>query len=1260
MLAKHSKRSSALNTMHDTLRKAFITDQEPVVPSSMITPRFPSHLLMSIRSYNHFLTTLEQLLRRFQVTETTESYRYRLTFSEVSYHKPTFQTKDGNIIDLTPNEAIKRQIQYMGNVYVTVLQEVQQTGMAPVFEKTPNILLTDIPVCVGSKLCHTYGKDTHTLKRMGESPELPGGYFISSNGTERVIMTHERSAENVPYCFIEKGSHLKVQMKATINAYFYHVKNTSVVFNTTNKRISVSIPLIKVPVPLFILFRALQVETDREIFSHIMQGRDDDRIFNLLSFSAKEAHEAGVYTSEHALEYLNRPHIFQYNSPIQDEKRAEEARMTYLQKTILDGFLPSAYHMDPKYKVATLSYLVRKLFQTLFRERLLDDRDDIKNKRADELENLLLQLIRPNLKILRNKIRTAVNEHKTASPLPTIGNIITRGSLISNTLRHSIATGTWAASSTGSATALKGVSQTLNRISQTGAICQLRRTVTPTDTKAKRPEPRFYHRSQDGSYCQFETPEGQQVGTVKNYSLGNIPTLIVDPQQLILQLRGQQERLHIYESGSLPPNKLTDHVQVFLNGCLIYTVPPEHAENLHTILHMLKHHMYISPFISIAWTYEYNEIFIDTSPGRNGRWMMRVKPDGHTTYFEEWWPSFQRILSGIPSHQHWKTVLMPLRELSKLYPVEFPSSKIGTKETLHNGSCFEYLDTAERAATMVASSFQDLLYNYDMMTSTGPSKYIQYKYCEMHPSLHLGLIASLIPGSFHNPSVRNCYQSSMGKQAITIPMSMWPIKLTTTVVMLATTTSFYQSIFDRELGLATTSSSITSNVAVGTDGGANQEDSIIMNATAIAQGKYAVVSLRTYSVSERNARTSDSKRDNWFGFPPESAGEVEEQRHNYQDAKDRIIDPRNNLARLGVYVKAGDIIIPRYTSNVHNKRFTYRDISIVVRNGEEGYVDLVEPGPGEPALYETKGGQVAHVRVASYRKPTTGDKFASRHAQKGTIGDKPEDEKMPRVSGCYGTIHIMMNPHAYPSRMTIGQLIESKMSMVGVVLGRCFDATAWRGHDEALFGKRKTTSASPPIPKDAPPDMKYSAVIDPQTYYFDEFDDILLDHGINPNLDWMVYSGRTGRPLNTPMFAGVAAYQRLKHMVRDKIFTRTRGPRQQMTHQPTEGRIRSGGLRLGEMERDALAAHGAAHILQERYMPCSDQFRVYVDSDGNILTANPEKGIYYRNKTPIIGEDVFELHIPYAMKLLIQEFMSTGIYMRLKPQSVTRKRKITT
>ena len=385
-------------------------------------------------------------------------------------------------------------------------------------------------------------------------------------------------------------------------------------------------------------------------------------------------------------------------------------------------------------------------------------------------------------------------------------------------------------------------------------------------------------------------------------------------------------------------------------------------------------------------------------------------------------------------------------------------------------------------------------------------------------------------------------------------------------------------------------------VAIACYSGFNQEDSLIMSQSSIDRGFFRSIFYRSYRDEEKRQGTMVQEEFN----KPKPETTLGMKHGDYQKLDD------DGLVAPGSRVSGEDVVIGKIIPlpMENGSRFSSKDCSTALRSSESGIVDSVLLTTND------KGWKFVKMRVRSIRVPQIGDKFASRHGQKGTVGMTYSQEDMPFTSEGI-TPDIIVNPHAIPSRMTIGHLIECLM-----------------GKFCACFGKEG----------DATPFTEVTV---------EEISSRLHQCGYQMRGNEVMYNGHTGRKLDSMIFFGPTYYQRLKHMVDDKIHSRSRGLVQLLTRQPQEGRSREGGLRFGEMERDCMIAHGSAHFLKERLFDQSDAYRVHVcDKCGLIAIAN-----LIKNRFECRGcgntTDISQVHIPYACKLLFQELMSMAIAPRM-------------
>lgn len=566
----------------------------------------------------------------------------------------------------------------------------------------------------------------------------------------------------------------------------------------------------------------------------------------------------------------------------------------------------------------------------------------------------------------------------------------------------------------------------------------------------------------------------------------------------------------------------------------------------------------ISHEMNITYYEDYDEIQIFTDPGRARRPLIIVK-------------------NGIP--------LLKSHHLNKISNGELKWDDLIKKGII------EFLDAEEEENSYIAMTSNDL--NQD------------YTHLEIDPSVMLGVCTGIIPFSNHNSSPRNTMEAGMTKQALGFNVSNYAVRTDSRSHLLhhpqkpIVKTSISDSV-DYDLR----PSGQNFIVAVMSYEGYNMGDAVVINKASLERGLGRSTFFRTYDASEK---LYGSLQRDCFEFPNKTVkGYRSEEVYRNLD-EDGIIYPES-------YVESGDVLIgktspPRFLeddfSTLANRR---RETSVTVRHGEKGIVDMV-------MLFTTDenycfgGSRAVKVRVRDTRQPEYGDKFASRHGQKGVIGLIIEPEDMPFTE--FGVVpDLILNPHSIPSRMSIAQVLEMVAGKAGCLEGECVDGT--------------------PFNQDIEGEVKLQ----------------LKNHGFESAGCESLYDGVTGERFGVEIFMGISYYQRLHHMTSDKIYARSTGPIQVLTRQPTEGRAREGGLRFGEMERDCLIAHGAAITLKERLLDASDKFEAIVCEDCGMLC------IYDRNKNkvycPICGDvENWSVEMSYAFKLLLDELKSLCIFPHL-------------
>ena len=730
-----------------------------------------------------------------------------------------------------------------------------------------------------------------------------------------------------------------------------------------------------------------------------------------------------------------------------------------------------------KEKAIFLGYIIRKLIHTKIEIRLPDDRDNYANKRIENTGMLCTELFRNLFKRLINTIKINMQK-KVKFDL----SFIYRSTVITQGLRHCFATGNWGVQK--NAHIKLGVSQVLSRLTWGATLSHLRRVVTPIGKEGKNAKIRQIHASQFGIICPAETPEGASAGIVSNFSLldkisSKIPTV------LIKDILEKNENIILINDITL--SKKNNLIYVFLNGIIIGM-----TENPVTMLNNIKNmrKCKIIPYdVSINFDSIDKIINIYCDAGRIIRPFFTVGQTGlniQKTDGEDW-------------------------------------------DILLRKNFIEYLDNSEIENNFIA------------MTPNHIKKYenignIKQNYCEIHPSMILGVMGNIIPFPDHSPSPRNCYQCSMGKQAIGIYSLTYQLrKDTITYILNNPQKPLVSTNPSRAMGFSELPAGVVAIVAVLSHGGFNQEDSVVLNKGFIDRGGFSVTSYRTITDIEKKGGMYTFET---IGIPPPSSSGIKGDQPGFFRRKNcnySILDDRG-VVKKGTNVKKGDPVIGKIltkTSKSGEEKKT--DCSIIVKQGEEGIVDSIY-------ISTTPNGyKLVKIVIRHERLPEIGDKVASRAAQKGTIGAIYRQEDMPfNADGI--SPDIIINPHCIPSRMTTNQLMECVLGKVCCINGEYGDATPW-------------TSSSTGNATEKICEMLAAAGMKTKKGY--------------NRYGWEILTnGFTGEQIKAKVFMGPTYYQRLKHMVADKMHARSQGHVTTLTRQPLEGRSRDGGLRFGEMERD--------------------------------------------------------------------------------------------
>lgn len=1175
--------------IHDLLRPVTTAeDKWRLLPAFLETKGIARQ---HIDSFNYLLETeICNIVRANEKIISDIDPRWYLKYESVHVGMPS-QTDDMIKKPITPQECRLRDITYAAPIYV----DVKYTRGSDLV-LSQKLMIGKIPIMLRSKNCVLSRKSDRELAKLGECPLDPGGYFVVK-GAEKVILMQEQLSKN--RIIIENDTR---GLMANVQSSTHERKSRTTLIAKGNK-LYLHHNILEADINIAIVLRAMGIETDQEIIQLI--GKEP-KFVDGMTPSLHECAQEGIHTETQALLYIGkkakmfksssfgpsrgginfsrgkstsskRPMKTDPNDPNPHPRQKTIDHARELLAGVILAHVP-VKHFNFWDKAIYMAQMCRRVLIALDDPSSVDDKDYYGNKRL-ELAGQLLSLLFEDLfkkfnsdlkksvdtqiqriasKVAKDRSRRRLSDGTDlgrATPRPNVDvSKYFRTDTISQGLEFAISTGNWNVKRFKMERA--GVTEVLSRLSFISAVGMMTRINSQFEKTRKVSGPRALQPSQWGMLCPSDTPEGEACGLVKNLAL--MTHVTTDDNSAPL------ERL-LYDLGvqptcALSAEQMNENHLVVLNGLFlgIHSQP----KKLTKYLRHLRRTGIIGEYVSVFEQPEQKMLHVACDGGRVTRPLIIVDMD-----------------TGLPRVRdvHVENVLKGL---------------MVWKDLLQDG-LIEYLDVNEENNTLIATYETDII--------LGKTTHL-----EIAPWTILGICAGLIPYPHHNQSPRNTYQCAMGKQAIGAIAYNQHMRTDTLLYLLSyPQRPLVQTKQIAIVGFERLPGGQNASLMVMSYSGYDIEDAIVLNKASLDRGYGRCVVTRKHAAGCR--RYANGQCDRIMPAPedPFKANQGKQQNqvrkvHPIFEAldEDGIVAPGDTLTNGMVFVNKEVPSVGLTDIPGDDNAITYRPQGLKFKGPSPVVCDKVLLTSNDHDHVLVK------VMLRENRRPELGDKFSSRHGQKGVCGLIVSQEDMP-FSDKGIVADLIMNPHGFPSRMTVGKMIEFIAGKAGVFEGQCRDGTAFHGD------RIEDCAAS------------------------------LVRAGYNYNGKDFVYSGMSGESLRAYVFSGPIFYQKLKHMVKDKMHARARGPRAMLTRQPTEGRSRDGGLRLGEMERDCLIGYGASMLLMERLMVASDEFTVHACKKCGLI------GYKDWCQTCESGEKVAQLKIPYACKLLIQELQSMNVVPKL-------------
>ena len=1110
-----------------------------------------------------------------------------------------------------PNEARLRNMTYGITIHYDVEVDFAiRNSDGSVSNKSiliEKIFLGRFPIMLSSNLCVLNGLDRLARFEMGECKNDRGGYFII-DGKEKCIIVQEKFADNMIY-IRDKANDLyshsaeirSVSEDASKPVRTLAVKIVAPSLKLTNNQIVVVIPNVRSPIPLFILMRALGVESDKAIIEYCLL--DLEKYSSYIDLFIPSIHDASrVFSQEVAMKFI--------------ASFTKGKTIPHVLEILSNYLLPHIGEMNFLDKAYFIGHMVKQMLKVYTKEIKATDRDNFKFKRVELAGNLLYDLFKEYYNLQQKNIYQKIDKeyyYKQGIYQEDFVSLIENNykqyfseRLVETGFRKAFK-GNW-----GSVEHTKrvGAVQDVNRLSFNSFMALLRKVNLPFDASAKVVGPRLLHTSQWGIIDPVDTPDGGNVGLHKHLAMSASITSGCSAYPLIKWLRLHTNMRLLDECT---PLYISSSCKVFVNGNWIGVVSKPRE-----VLALFKEYRrsgLISVYTSIQWDIKEAVLFIYSDAGRLCRPVFYIDVHSGLPSFDKG-PilellkddkfTWNQLITGFAKKKTKAANCDIYNNVADLYDAT------DLKDLQKTQAIIEYLDSSETESSLIAMNLKQVLKRRDTAQP--------YTHMEIHPSLMLGIMGNQIVFPENNQLPRDLFACGQAKQAISLYHTNFPNRFDKSGLVLNNgQIPLVKSRYLEYINHEEQPCGENVIVAIMSLNGYNVEDSILFNEASLKRGLFRTTYYSMYESKEESSTVKTSHVDSHF------ANVEKENVIGLKPGYDYSELDEFGLIKENTYMDDKKVLIGKVITNLDNPD-TVIDASSFPKKGQLGYVDKTFITEGET------GFRIAKVRIRNERIPAIGDKFCSRCGQKGTVGLVIPEEDMPFTAGGIRP-DIIINPHALPSRMTIGQLVETLMGKACGLYGAFGDCTAFvnKGSKHKIFG------------------------------------DLLTQVGFHSSGTEVLYNGNTGEQLESNIYIGPTYYMRLKHMVKDKINYRALGPRTVLTRQTVQGRANDGGLRIGEMDRDALIAHGITNFLQESMLVRGDDYYMAVcNKSGTIAIYNESYNLFLSPFAdgPIkfngtlndqlnieniskFGRSFSIVRVPYAFKLLIQELQVMNIQLRI-------------